>query len=175
MAQHQGFFYDLPLLTRMEDDLIALTMIDFIMPATKWEEIKHQVDAFYAAHSPAEIELYNRDRQDEWDAPKKSMPGVSSDGPGSVYLIEVAGSGYKIGITGSLKDRLKQIRNGMPMEPVLLHEWSVPLCREIEKELHTMFADKRLRGEWFALDSEDVSKIEQYMASPEVGAKEIYA
>jgi hypothetical protein len=74
------------------------------------------------------------------------------------YLLK-AGSNYKIGITDNLEHRLNGIQNGNPYE-VNVIDFNIWLSREvalfIESSLFTKFVDKRLKGEWFKLDAEDV-------------------
>jgi hypothetical protein len=86
-------------------------------------------------------------------APIKSQEKSSA---GYIYVLQ-AGSYYKIGQSINVDNRLAQIRPKMPIEPVLIHSFSVDDMDETEEILHTKFAQKRTNGEWFALNEDDVS------------------
>lgn len=73
----------------------------------------------------------------------------------------------KIGCTkNKLKVRLKSIseatkRSKKPMD-VIIAAWNAP--RSIEKELHSVYKDKRVRGEWFDLRALDLLEINKRMS-----------
>lgn len=79
---------------------------------------------------------------------------------GFVYLIQNVGDGaYKIGFTeGSVSDRLKQLSTASSQELLIRSYYKCQHHRKIEKYLHRAFHLKHKRGEWFALDEEDVKK-----------------
>jgi hypothetical protein len=67
---------------------------------------------------------------------------------------------FKIGITGDIRRREKEIRNMNPtfkmmyyFEPDQVKAW------ESEQYLHNRFADKRVAGEWFELSVDDIMVI----------------
>lgn len=66
----------------------------------------------------------------------------------------------KIGITNCLNDRIKQLQNGCPFKLFLLRKYEVENANAIEAMLHSFFFRKRLEGEWFRLDSLDISYID---------------
>ena len=59
---------------------------------------------------------------------------------------------YKIGKSVNPKFREKTLQSEEP-EVELIHV----IYKDVESRLHTMFAGKRLRGEWFALDENEVN------------------
>ncbi len=67
-----------------------------------------------------------------------------------IYFIQaVSGGAVKIGTTSQrVGSRLNQIQTGHP-EPLQLLGW-LPGGRGVESRIHAIFADERLRGEWFA-------------------------
>ena len=78
-----------------------------------------------------------------------------------VYVFNM-GLYYKIGVTTSLKSRLSQF-SGYPDKVTLVLS---RYCKEpfaVEKKLHFLFKHKRCGGEWFKLDNEDLTFIEQYL------------
>lgn len=62
---------------------------------------------------------------------------------------------YKIGCTTNIAQRIQSLKNGCPTEITLLFT----IDKNVETELHRMFASKRIRGEWFALDDNDIDSI----------------
>lgn len=75
---------------------------------------------------------------------------------GWIYVLE--GGGYhKIGRTTNLDGRMKQIVSKLPFEVTLLYKIFYPeQLPGVERGLHEKFADKRVNGEWFKLDEEDL-------------------
>lgn len=101
---------------------------------------------FYGENTPADIEEMNR-----------PMPDLS----GYVYLLKYQHL-YKIGMSRfGGQYRAAQIRDKrkLPAKPELIFEIAVPDMAAKEKELHIRFADRRVKGEWFALTPEDVAYI----------------
>lgn len=74
---------------------------------------------------------------------------------------------YKIGISKNPHSRLQEFT-------LLPYELETVLIEKVngydkrEKELHEHFADKRVRGEWFELNEEDIEYIKEYLKSYEV-------
>lgn len=74
------------------------------------------------------------------------------------YLIE-SGGRYKIGKSApgqSLTNRIRHIDTGSPFPVNLIHAVTHTQANNIEWMLHNEFKDKRVKGEWFQLDQEDV-------------------
>jgi hypothetical protein len=83
--------------------------------------------------------------------------------PGFVYLA-LAGTGhYKIGRSTSPRDRIRVFDTKMPVSVKVVHTIACDDAILAEKTLHDLFASKRHRGEWFALDDEDVAQIRGYV------------
>ena len=53
----------------------------------------------------------------------------------------------------------------MPISLQVVTVIEVPDSREAERQLHSYFHEKRLRGEWFALDDHDVELVRGFPAS----------
>lgn len=80
--------------------------------------------------------------------------------PTKVYVMIDNHTGYyKIGKSTNPKYREKTLQSEKPsIHMMFYHEG----CSEDEKALHKMFAEKRIRGEWFDLNGSDVQKIKEY-------------
>lgn len=80
-----------------------------------------------------------------------------------IYLITTEYFGkrvYKIGRTQRpIEKRLNELRtsNANPLEVLFVYQTDWGL--QVEKRLHRHFNDKRMEGEWFNLDENDVSEI----------------
>lgn len=78
-----------------------------------------------------------------------------------VYLmVNNQTNNYKIGRSANPEFRERTLQSQEPDVTLLFY------CPEeviSERDLHDMFADKRVRGEWFALDSNDVLEIKKLM------------
>ncbi len=78
-----------------------------------------------------------------------------------LYLFESAGL-YKIGITQDVQQRIRSMQSGNPHSIVLIAYRIVAYAEANERNLHAHFQHCRRRGEWFALDADDVAKIKQW-------------
>ncbi|MBI5959074.1 MAG: GIY-YIG nuclease family protein [Chloroflexi bacterium] len=68
----------------------------------------------------------------------------------------------KIGMTGNLRRRVKQILRGNPNRLFLEGAIECPNMRtakRIEEALHVQYGNYRLAGEWFSISLEEVNKI----------------
>ena len=79
-----------------------------------------------------------------------------------VYLmIDTTNNFHKIGISNNPKYREKTLQSDKPTIE-LLHKKSFPnrkIAEILEKTLHQTYANKRIRGEWFELDSYEINEI----------------
>lgn len=84
----------------------------------------------------------------------------SRKGKTKVYVMIDKNTGYyKIGRSVNPKAREKTLQSEKPTIE-LIHCYNA--LNRHEKELHNMFRDKRIRGEWFDLSGTDLNKINQY-------------
>jgi uncharacterized protein YlaI len=74
---------------------------------------------------------------------------------GHIYLIHMSGH-YKIGIAKDTKKRISGIKTSSPFEIEILKSWRCKRPAIIEKIMHTLFGEHRVRGEWFRLPDEVV-------------------
>lgn len=81
---------------------------------------------------------------------------------GYVYLMRSTGGEYKIGCSVSPERRLSSLKTGIPFDIELVYMFKVMNMRATEKLLHFRYAEKRIRGEWFALSDNDVEEIKGF-------------
>lgn len=90
----------------------------------------------------------------------KTMAEVLSNPPKncknrSTYLMKDKNTGLvKIGSSSDISVRIQTLSCGNPYLSIL-----AVLDKNIEKELHLKFADKKIKGEFYNLTNEDVSHI----------------
>ena len=81
---------------------------------------------------------------------------------GIIYLIECVKDydvEYKIGYSKneqSLKNRLKALQTGNPGKLKIINKFHTNFNRKVETILHTTYSYKKMEGEWFRLDLNDV-------------------
>lgn len=70
---------------------------------------------------------------------------------GFIYVIKCSGSHYyKIGKSrNGGKQRMRSMQTGIPYDLELIKEVKIEFIDKAEKELHSIFKDNRVRGEWF--------------------------
>lgn len=66
---------------------------------------------------------------------------------------------YKIGASGNVENRFKQLEFMSPVKLCLYGIIETSDYYAIESELHQIFAHKRLHGEWFSLSNQDLEII----------------
>lgn len=103
---------------------------------------------------PAERQKQLTYRQEE--ATERKTQPVVRDRPGYIYLLKSEIGMYKIGRTKHLNKRFPEFNTFLPFQVSLEHSFWAQDYVAAEKFLHWCFAEKRGRGEWFALTPEDV-------------------
>ena len=82
---------------------------------------------------------------------------------GFVYLmLDTANSFYKIGFTKNKPKYRETTLQSQKPTIKLINKWEGTMRQE--KELHSLFFRKRIRGEWFDLKKEDVDFISEYFS-----------
>jgi hypothetical protein len=133
------------------------------------------IGAYYAGppnHDPyfqgecdreAEAQQLIEDLTKKIDERRASLVPKRSAKPGHVYLVECAGL-YKIGKSKQPATRLGRFAT-MWIKPTSVV--AVGRCDDMvftESQLHKTYAQKRVHGEWFALDSADIESIKAVLA-----------
>ena len=73
-----------------------------------------------------------------------------------VYVIRSISGYYKIGHTNDISNRLHTFTVKLPFE-IELEVWILAEdCRGLEAWMHRHFASKRVNGEWFSLNNNDL-------------------
>lgn len=92
-----------------------------------------------------------------------------------VYVIEADGR-VKIGLSSNPRARMAGLSTALAVEPQLVHRWRLPdreAAEAAERALHRAFAHARLRGEWFALPTDEAIGVgECVLAGDDEGARE---
>ncbi|HEU4554996.1 MAG TPA: GIY-YIG nuclease family protein [Chitinophaga sp.] len=79
---------------------------------------------------------------------------------GYIYFIRETLFGHvKIGRSRNLEKRLRIFAADLPFETQLLRYIKTYNYEKIELELHKIFSQKRVKGEWFRLEDEDIDRI----------------
>jgi len=94
-------------------------------------------------------------------APTNLCPPIARRAYSTCVYIVKSGDTYKIGYTSNLKNRLSAIATGCP-EPVEVRDVIHGAGLKEERALHRKFEAKRVSGEWFALDEEDLAFIKRF-------------
>lgn len=82
------------------------------------------------------------------------------------YYIYIVYSEYgcKIGFTKSPLERIEQIKFGLPSQKCFYIGLYIRKTSSThEKKLHKLFKNKRISGEWFILNDDDLEYIERYL------------
>ena len=77
--------------------------------------------------------------------------------PKYIYILK-CNHNYKIGIAVDVTQRLNSCQTGNPYKINLFFKRRVNKPKTIKALLHTLFASKRLEGDWFTMDNEDIKK-----------------
>lgn len=87
-------------------------------------------------------------------------PDLQGKAPGYVYFVqEYMNGSFKIGKTKNLEKRMNIFGVKLPFENKLIFLIKTGNHHQTEAAFHKHFADKRLEGEWFALNKDDLSWI----------------
>jgi hypothetical protein len=83
---------------------------------------------------------------------------IKDNDSGYVYVVK-SGNYFKIGKTKSPKSRISSLQTGNPenIEPIYVIKCNN--MSALETDLHRRFYNKRIRGEWYALNSEDLKHL----------------
>lgn len=83
---------------------------------------------------------------------------------GFVYIIE-SNLGYKIGHTKNIEKRTNIFNVKIPFEWEYQYIFMLDDYKKLEKKLHHIFKQKRIKGEWFNLTIDDIKSIIQIIES----------
>ena len=64
---------------------------------------------------------------------------------------------YKIGFTSrTVEDRINEFKTGNASDFFIVYSFQSKWSSKIEARIHAIFKSKRVRGEWFLLEKEDI-------------------
>lgn len=92
-------------------------------------------------------------------AVRKQLTNGNGKRDGFVYLILSEDGHYKIGRTRDVPTRTNTLEIQLPYQIEVIHSVPVKDMYWAEKHLHDRFAPKRVNGEWFKLETDDVEWI----------------
>jgi hypothetical protein len=79
---------------------------------------------------------------------------------GYLYIIQLGETNvYKIGISVNPNRRLKELKSKSPVPLRIIYQNFGHDYESIEKYFHWVFRKKRVRGEWFELNQDDIIRI----------------
>lgn len=89
------------------------------------------------------------------DMEQRKMPAQGTPG---VYVLR-CNRLFKIGQSDNVAARVAQLQTAIPDDVYHIHTIHTVDPVQLEATLHERFADKRVRGEWFALDMFDIDEL----------------
>lgn len=108
-----------------------------------------------------EIARMREERRIDSASDPSNRKAVKASRCGFVYVMrDTHLDAYKIGFSNNPQHRERTLQAEKPSIE-LLHKWQGTIADE--EMLHTAFAAKRIRGEWFRLTSEDIESIRMKM------------
>ncbi|MGG3801839.1 GIY-YIG nuclease family protein [Metabacillus fastidiosus] len=91
-----------------------------------------------------------------------SSPMRAGKAPGYVYFVqEYMNGSFKIGKTKYVEKRMNVFGVKLPFEHKLVYLIKTGNHHQTEAAFHRHFSDKRLEGEWFALNKEDINWVKK--------------
>jgi len=84
---------------------------------------------------------------------------------GYVYIIKGTHNGeikHKIGKANNLQNRIKRFEVKIPFDIELVMSFFVREPLKLERDIHLLKKEKRIAGEWFDLDEDDIKDIMEY-------------
>lgn len=104
---------------------------------------------------------WTRQRPDPEDR-SVPLPITAQARRGFIYVVFIEADGrrfYKIGMATAFLDRIQAHQTASPFEVRIAIGYFTSDARSEEALLHSLFAEKHVRGEWFALDHADLQAI----------------
>lgn len=98
--------------------------------------------------------------------PETILSAVKTNKIGIVYVFHAIDTKFfKIGFSSNpnrIEKRLAEIQTGCPFELEIVASFRTFHHRYIEKFLHIMFDEYRIRNEWFEFENEQIEKIKYF-------------
>ncbi len=95
--------------------------------------------------------------------PRHRLPNQArrDDGKGYVYVVSAGNGLYKIGSARRVDRRIQALQTASSTPLTLVHSIVTEQYTHtvVESSLHRKLADKRVKGEWFKLDRDDIAAL----------------
>lgn len=130
-----------------------------LMTESEAKELFAQLQIFFDYYGSEAIDEANRERLNRASTPVRPPTGTSGRKirAGWIYVLESPEGLFKIGKTTRQPNiRLQEFAPKLPFETALIHSIQTDDTQSLEESLHQQFGDKRVRGEWFRLDEQDL-------------------
>lgn len=139
--------------------LIIFHCNGYILSREEFQDLSSGMWNFYKELSDEDIARWNDEITAYHRQRDESKKKESKHDEGYVYLIQADNGLTKIGKSKTKKRRTEQLDITLPYETKLLGTIKSSKYSALEKELHDRYESKRIRGEWFDLDKDDVKEI----------------
>ena len=141
-----------------EEGIYINNSLGFVMEAEQMRDIANKM--IKCANNYAEsLELHNKKLKikmekdmNEYNVPKKEKVKRF------IYLLECGGK-YKIGIAKDINKRIKQLDKRPFKVNLLANSKLTSNAYNIEQELHRIYENNRIDGEWFDFDKETIEEL----------------
>lgn len=81
-----------------------------------------------------------------------------------VYLVKLRKADiYKIGVAVNVESRICSMETDCPFEIEVVYAKQSPDARGVERALHNLYINKRIRREWYRLTQSDVDTIKHIL------------
>jgi hypothetical protein len=140
------------------DELVPSDQGGLIRTKDEFQQIVAAVNRFYDNTTPEQIEEHNRLQVEHYRNPPPPNAPVQTK-PGYVYVLKAETGQFKIGQSKSPAKRMEAIGTKLPCETEVICVIPSEDPKTLERALHTRFAAKRVRGEWFELSPADIEAI----------------
>lgn len=128
-------------------------------------EIKQFLDESldYWRSVPLDVDDINSEKIDHFEYSLTSQKEKKVSKKKKIYLMIDTITGFcKIGISVNPNYRESTLQSEKPSVELIWSSSDIKSnAKEIERELHEQFSDKRIRGEWFNLTVEDINYIKE--------------
>ena len=134
--------------------------LEYIVGAIeKMAPLREYFDLSALDESSSNIQEILRKRASAKEAKQRKLARSRDGRAGFVYVLKSESGTYKIGRTKNPDDRLRTFSVKLPFaveyEALIYSSDMIAL----ERDLHLRFADKRVNGEWFTLNEQDMDEI----------------
>jgi hypothetical protein len=127
-------------------------------------KLEAKIEAKLSAQMAARFEAM---RAAEPAAPAK--PGRKRAPETHVYIISAQGGPQKIGIAGDVEARRRALQTASPHRLAIAFSVPHPEALRVERVAHHILADRRLSGEWFAVDPDRATAVREAIPRVEAG------